>query len=107
MSRKKVRFGNYHLPLPASRLARIGLGVLLILGGIVGFLPVVGFWMIPLGALVLSYDIAAVRRARRKLWTWWQRRYGPPRKNGGRPDNAPAMEAGEQTGNLSQTRPRD
>lgn len=79
MRRKKLRIGNNHLPLPASRLARIALGVILILGGILGFLPVLGFWMIPLGLVVLSYDVAVVRRARRSLRTWWRRRFGPPR----------------------------
>jgi hypothetical protein len=107
MSQKKVRFGNHHLPLPASRIARITLGVLLVLGGIVGFLPVVGFWMIPLGALVLSYDIAAVRRARRRLWTWWQRRFGPPRKNGQRQAGSSAMNGDERTAGVREVRPHD
>jgi hypothetical protein len=39
---------------------------------------VVGFWMIPLGLLVLSVDIPIVRRWRRKLALWWHR----DRKNG-------------------------
>lgn len=64
--------------LPRSRLARIGVGVALIFGGILGFLPVLGFWMVPLGVLVLSQDIPAVRRFRRKFWVrisrWWSRR---------------------------------
>ena len=37
-------------------------GVLLILFGLVGFLPVVGFWMLPLGIIVLSFDVAPIRR---------------------------------------------
>jgi len=57
---------------------RIGLGILLVAGGLVGFLPVVGFWMIPLGLLVLSVDIPIVRRWRRRLALWWHR----DRKNG-------------------------
>lgn len=41
---------------------RLLLGVLLILGGIFGFLPVLGFWMIPLGVLVAAMDIKLIRR---------------------------------------------
>ena len=40
--------------LPQGRWQRIALGVALVLGGIVGFLPILGFWMIPLGLFVLS-----------------------------------------------------
>lgn len=36
---------------------RLILGVLLIVGGIFGFLPVLGFWMIPLGIGVAALDI--------------------------------------------------
>nr|WP_223385684.1 hypothetical protein [Oricola cellulosilytica] len=55
------------MPVPGSRQGRMVLGSFLIIGGVVGFLPVVGFWMLPLGVLVLSQDIPAVRRWRRKL----------------------------------------
>ena len=76
MSEYYVTFAGKRIPLPASRLVRIGLGVLLLLGGLVGFLPVVGFWMIPLGLIVLSVDLAIVRRQRRRLTVWWGRRRG-------------------------------
>ena len=36
---------------PSSRWVRVPAGLLLIIGGVVGFLPVLGFWMVPLGAL--------------------------------------------------------
>lgn len=36
---------------------RLVVGLLLILGGILGFLPVLGFWMIPLGAVVAALDV--------------------------------------------------
>ncbi len=57
--------------LPRSQLARIIIGSLLIIGGIFGFLPVVGFWMVPLGLLVLSIDFPIVRRWRRKFVRRW------------------------------------
>ncbi len=43
-------------------------------GGTLGFLPVLGFWMLPLGFIVLSNDIAFIRRRRRRLVIWWSRR---------------------------------
>lgn len=60
--------------LPRSRWPRITLGCLLILGGCLGFLPVLGFWMIPLGLLVLSQDLPPVRRWRRRTEVWWGRK---------------------------------
>ena len=53
---------------------RIGVGMLLLLGGMVGFLPILGFWMLPLGVLVLSVDLHPVRRVRRRIEVWWGRR---------------------------------
>ena len=72
----KIRFANRYFHLPQSKPIRIGLGILLVACGLLGFLPVLGFWMIPLGLLVLSVDIPIVRRRRRKLAVWWHRRQG-------------------------------
>lgn len=38
------------------------MGLLLIALGIVGFLPVLGFWMIPLGLALLATDVPPLRR---------------------------------------------
>lgn len=70
----KMKIGNRKIHLPKSRPLRLILGVLLVLLGMVGFLPVIGFWMIPLGIIVLSIDIPPIRRARRRFVTWWERR---------------------------------
>ncbi|MFW8594818.1 hypothetical protein [Cribrihabitans neustonicus] len=43
---------------------RLVVGGLLILGGIFGFLPVLGFWMIPLGIMIAAMDIRLYRRLR-------------------------------------------
>ena len=37
-------------------------GILLILAGFLGFLPILGFWMIPLGVAVLATDIPPLKR---------------------------------------------
>ena len=63
----KIRFANRHFHLPQSKPIRVGLGILLVAFGLVGF------WMIPLGLLVLSVDIPIVRRWRRQLAVWWHR----------------------------------
>ncbi len=64
--------------IPGSPFMRLTLGIGLIVGGVLGFLPVLGFWMIPLGLVVLSVDHAGIRRFRRLIETsvlrWWQKR---------------------------------
>ena len=72
----KIRIFDRHFHLPQSKAVRIGIGILLVIGGFIGFLPVLGFWMIPLGLLVLSIDLPIVRRWRRQLTVWWHRRKG-------------------------------
>jgi hypothetical protein len=72
---ESIRIGSYTLPLPRSRILRILIGVLLVIGGLLAFLPILGFWMIPLGLLVLSVDIPRVRRWRRRFAVWFHRRY--------------------------------
>jgi hypothetical protein len=51
------------------------LGLALIAGGMFSFLPVLGIWMLPIGALLIGEDIPPVRRATlwmvRKLQLWW------------------------------------
>ncbi len=75
MSRKRIDFAGRQIKLPQSRPLRIALGVVLVLAGFVGFLPVLGFWMIPLGLMVLSVDLPLARRLRRRATIWWGRRY--------------------------------
>ena len=65
---RALRWIVRHVPPGARTL----LGLLLIVGGIFGFLPVLGFWMIPLGVAVILLDVAVVRR--------WARRNGLARK---------------------------
>ncbi|MGH6734639.1 MAG: hypothetical protein ACRECX_00960 [Methyloceanibacter sp.] len=72
----KIRLFDRHWHLPKSKPLRIGLGILLVAFGLLGFLPVLGFWMIPLGLLVLSVDLPIVRRWRRQLTVWWHRKRG-------------------------------
>ncbi|OBZ94185.1 membrane protein [Pararhizobium polonicum] len=66
--------GSWRMRLPQSRAPRIAMGGGLIFGGMLGFLPILGFWMVPLGLIVLSHDLAFVRRQRRRLSVWWGRK---------------------------------
>jgi hypothetical protein len=68
---------------PEARWVRWPLGVALIAGGLFGFLPVLGFWMVPLGALLIGEDIPPVRRVTLRLLGWvyglWDAWRSPPR----------------------------
>jgi len=75
-ARKITVFGR-EFTMPRSRGLRIAIGFVLVFFGILGFLPILGFWMIPLGLLVLSYEFAMVRRQRRRFVVWWERRRRP------------------------------
>lgn len=78
--RRKINVLGRSLHLPHSKPLRIAIGCLLIFFGCLGFLPVLGFWMIPLGLLVLSQDLAWARRRRRRAEVWWERRRRRPRR---------------------------
>jgi hypothetical protein len=71
----RIHIGSRSIQLPASPVLRMVIGVILILAGLVGFLPVIGFWMIPLGLIVLSIDLPWARRGRRRLSVWFHRRF--------------------------------
>lgn len=45
-------------------------GVLLVAGGLLGFLPVLGFWMIPLGVLLLASGFPRVRELAKRSIRW-------------------------------------
>ena len=71
----QIRIGSRVIVLPASRAWRIAIGVLFIVAGLLGFLPIVGFWMVPLGLFVLSIDLPWARRGRRRFSVWFTRRF--------------------------------
>jgi hypothetical protein len=59
---------------PSARWLRIPAGVLLIGGGLLGILPLLGFWMLPLGLVLLAEDIPPLRRLRDRMLDWIERR---------------------------------
>ncbi|ACE90859.1 MULTISPECIES: membrane protein [Rhizobium] len=73
----RLMLGAFSIGMPRSRVGRMTIGVALVLCGFLGFLPILGFWMLPLGLLVLSHDLPIARRLRRRLAVWWHRRRRP------------------------------
>jgi membrane-bound ClpP family serine protease len=55
---------------PSSAFVRIPLAIVLIVGGLVGFLPILGFWMIPLGLALLAQDVPFLQRPMARLLGW-------------------------------------
>ena len=61
-----LHWGNRRLPPGVRTLA----GFLFMVGGVFGFLPVLGFWMFPLGLAFVALDIPP---ARRRLDIWMEK----------------------------------
>ena len=55
---------------PKMIWVRLPIGIALICGGLVGFLPVLGFWMVPLGLILLAQDFPPVERGLYRLINW-------------------------------------
>ena len=60
---RTLRWGRERLP-PGVRTI---VGILFMIGGVFGFLPILGFWMFPLGAAFIALDVPF---ARRRLDRW-------------------------------------
>jgi hypothetical protein len=71
---RQITIGSRQFTLPQSRALRILIGYLLVFFGFLGFLPILGFWMIPLGLWILSQEYGWLRRVRRRFGLWWARR---------------------------------
>jgi hypothetical protein len=63
----------HRLKISENHYLRKTIGVLLVIGGLLGFLPVLGYWMLPLGLALLAVDWPWARRASRHLTVWWGR----------------------------------
>jgi hypothetical protein len=68
--RSTVRF----LRRPSVRWLRFPMGLLLAFGGILGFLPIFGFWMLPIGLALLAEDIPPLRSGRSRILDWIEHR---------------------------------
>ncbi|MBB2204887.1 hypothetical protein [Gluconacetobacter takamatsuzukensis] len=65
----RLRDAIHWLRVPSRRLPRLLAGCLLIVGGLLSFLPILGIWMLPLGLILLAEDVALLRRGVDRLIT--------------------------------------
>lgn len=67
---------------PSSLIVRIIVSLMLMIGGVFAFLPILGFWMLPLGLIIIAQDlpflqaplVRVLRWTERKWENWQQRR---------------------------------
>jgi len=60
---------------PSSRYVRIPIAILLIIGGIFSFLPVLGLWMLPLGLLLFAQDVPILQKPMARMLGWIERKW--------------------------------
>jgi hypothetical protein len=60
---------------PSSRWVRIPAAIALIGGGLLGFLPILGFWMLPLGLALIALDVPFLRPPFARLLAWVERKW--------------------------------
>ena len=65
---RALRWGRDHVPPGIRSLV----GLLLMVGGVFGFLPILGFWMFPLGVAFVALDIPGTRT---KIDNWMAQLY--------------------------------
>lgn len=71
----------YIMRQPWAMLIRIPLGILLCIGGLLAFLPILGLWMLPLGLLLLSIDLPFLQRPMNGLILRGERQFNLWRRN--------------------------
>jgi hypothetical protein len=69
-----------HLRRPSASWVRVPLGILLVLGGLLSILPVLGIWMLPLGLVLLTLDVALLRRPTARMLVFGERLWNRLRK---------------------------
>ena len=55
---------------PDARWIRVPIGLFFVVGGVFSFLPVLGIWMLPLGLLLLAYDVPFLRKPTGRFTIW-------------------------------------
>jgi hypothetical protein len=63
------------LRAPGAMWLRIPIGLILVFGGLLSFLPVLGIWMLPLGLLLLAQDLPFLRHPVRRALILAERRW--------------------------------
>jgi hypothetical protein len=60
---------------PSSGLVRIPLALLLVVGGVFSFLPILGLWMLPLGLLLIAQDVPFLQAPLARMLGWIERKW--------------------------------
>ena len=60
---------------PSSKLVRIPLALLLMLGGVFSILPILGLWMLPLGLLLIAQDVPFLEKPVAQSLGWIERKW--------------------------------
>ena len=79
--RRANYFGRRRLAPGVRSLA----GLACMVGGAFGFLPVLGYWMIPVGVLLVALDVPRLRPVLRRRLAAWSRRAAARRRVGDGP----------------------
>jgi len=74
LPQRPARFVGW-LRKPSSQLVRIPLALLLMVGGVFAFLPVLGFWMLPLGLILIAQDIPLLQGPLARALGWAERKW--------------------------------
>lgn len=68
-------FKTYHkIKTHPNHWVRKSIAIALMVGGVLGFLPVLGFWMFPLGLILFFSDSPVYWRLRRRYVRWRRER---------------------------------
>ena len=82
---KRVRSSIRFVRQPSCRWLRIPMGLLLIVGGVLSFLPIAGLWMLPTGLALLADDVRPLRALRSRALDWVEHHRPGWLANGSRP----------------------
>lgn len=77
-SYRTLKWGQERVPFGVRSVV----GLLLMVGGVLGFLPVLGFWMLPLGLAFIALDVPPLQH---RIEAWMVRLHR--RAYGERPDS--------------------
>jgi hypothetical protein len=72
---ERVAWTIRNLRHPKAQWIRIPAGVLLVLGGVFSILPFLGIWMLPLGLLLIAYDVRFLREPVGRFTIWGARKW--------------------------------
>ncbi len=60
---------------PQMLFARILVSLLLIVGGLLSFLPILGVWMLPLGLIIIAEDLPFLQPPLVRVFQWIERKW--------------------------------